>query len=112
AALSLLSGGRLLALFNTSLTVHLWFLLMLLTVQALLPWCLRMDARFGLRVVVVLVLLAGLLDVVRAGIGSPGGLRWLGREASAQSPGIAWLNMLLVWLLPQQLGIAWKRGRF
>src|SRR5690606_4226129 len=39
AVLALASGGRLLGLFDQSLTVHLWFLLMLLTVQALLPWC-------------------------------------------------------------------------
>jgi hypothetical protein len=26
--------------------------------------------------------------------------------------GIGWVNALVVWLLPQQLGIAWKRGRF
>ena len=46
AAFSLLTGGRLLGVFNQSLTIHLWFLLMLLTVQALLPWCLRLDDRF------------------------------------------------------------------
>ena len=48
ATVSVLSGGRLLGVFNQSLTVHLWFLLMLLTVQALLPWCLQLDRRFGL----------------------------------------------------------------
>jgi hypothetical protein len=26
--------------------------------------------------------------------------------------GVGWVNGLVVWLLPQQLGIAWKRGRF
>lgn len=107
-----ITGGRLFALFDTSLTVHLWFLLMLLTVQALLPLCLRLDARWGLRAVLALVVAAALLDVVRAQAASPAALRWLGREVMAHPPGIAWLNMLLVWLLPQQLGIAWKRGRF
>ena len=112
AALALLTGGRLLGVFNQSLTVHLWFLLMLLTVQALLPWCLRMDQRFGLGAVVVLVAVAALLDGMRAGVSSIDDLRWLGRNLSERPAGVAWLNMLVVWLLPQQLGIAWKRGRF
>lgn len=112
ALLSLLSGGRLLGVFNTSLTVHLWFLLMLLTVQALLPWCLRMDRRFGLSAVVGLVLVAAAMDLLRGDVASFDALRWLGRHVSDNAPGIAWLNMLVVWLIPQQLGIAWKRGRF
>lgn len=112
AAASLFTGGRLLGVFNQSLTIHLWFLLMLLTVQALLPWCLRLDARFGLRAVLGLVAVAALLDVARAGAWTPEALRWLGRGVADSPPGVAWLNMLVVWLLPQQLGIAWKRGRF
>ena len=112
AAASLFTGGRLLGVFNQSLTIHLWFLLMLLTVQALLPWCLRLDARFGLRAVLGLVAVAAALDVARAGAWTPEALRWLGRGVAESPPGIAWLNMLVVWLLPQQLGIAWKRGRF
>ncbi|MBJ6979363.1 acyltransferase family protein [Luteimonas sp. MC1895] len=112
AALSLFTGGRLLAVFNQSLTIHLWFLLMLLTVQALLPWCLRLDARFGLRAVLGLVAVAAVLDVVRAQAWTPQALRWLGRGVADSAAGIAWINMLLVWLVPQQLGIAWKRGRF
>ena len=106
------SGGRLLGLFDTKLTVHLWFLLMLLSVQALLPWCLRLDQRFGLGAVAGLLALVALLDLARAGVGSIDELRRLGQLVTARPAGIAWLNMLLVWLLPQQLGIAWKRGRF
>src|SRR5690606_9896317 len=88
------------------------FLLMLLTVQALLPWCLRLDVRFGLRAVAGLVAMAAVFDMVRAGATSFDALRWLGRGAAENPAGIAWLNMLVVWLVPQQLGIAWKRGRF
>src|SRR5690606_9560982 len=55
ALVAQLSGGRLLGVFDQSLTIHLWFLLMLLTVQALLPWCLRLDARFGAGAVLALV---------------------------------------------------------
>ena len=112
AAVSLLTGGRLLGVFNQSLTIHLWFLLMLLTVQALLPWCLRLDGRFGLGAVAGLVVVAAVFDVVRAGATSLDALRWLGRGVAEHPAGIAWLNMLVVWLIPQQLGIAWKRGRF
>ncbi|MEN5118950.1 acyltransferase family protein [Luteimonas sp. TWI662] len=112
AMLSWLSGGHLLAVFDRSLTIHLWFLLMLLTVQALLPWSLRLDARLGLGAVAGLVVVAGVLDMIRAGATSAGALRTLGQLATERPAGIAWLNMLVVWLIPQQLGIAWKRGRF
>jgi len=112
ALLAMLTGGRLLSVFNQSLTIHLWFLLMLLTVQALLPWCLRLDRRFGLGAVLGLVAAAAMLDAVRAGATTVEEVRWLGRHVADSPPGIAWLNMLVVWLLPQQLGIAWKRGRF
>lgn len=112
AVLAWLSSGHLLAVFDRSLTIHLWFLLMLLSVQALLPWCLRLDARLGLGAVAGLVVVAGVLDMVRAGATSAGALRTLGQLATERPAGIAWLNMLVVWLIPQQLGIAWKRGRF
>ena len=112
AAVGLASDGRLLGLFDQSLTVHLWFLLMLLTVQALLPWCLRLDDRFGLGAVAALVLAAAVLDLLRAGVSSPDDLARLGSLVAERPAGIAWLNMLVVWLIPQQLGIAWKRGRF
>src|SRR5690606_30583947 len=112
AIIALATGGRLLDLFDQSLTVHLWFLLMLLTVQALLPWSLRMDERFGLGAVLALVAAAAVLDVLRAGISHPADLATLGSRVAGRPAGIAWLNMLVVWLLPQQLGIAWRRGRF
>ncbi|MGJ4728193.1 acyltransferase family protein [Luteimonas sp. SDU101] len=112
ALFGLLSGGRVLTVFDQSLTIHLWFLLMLLTVQALLPWCLRLDTRFGGAAVLALVLVAAVLDLVRADIASLQHLRDLGLRVSERPAGIAWLNMLVVWLVPQQLGIAWRRGRF
>ena len=49
---------------------------------------------------------------VRAGVDSLAELPGIGARVSERPAGIAWLNMLLVWLIPQQLGIAWKRGRF
>ena len=52
------------------------------------------------------------LDALRAGVASLDDVRWLGRRVAHNPPGIAWINMLVVWLIPQQLGIAWKRGRF
>ncbi len=106
------SGGRLLGVFDRSLTIHLWFLLMLLTVQALLPWCLRLDARFGLAVIPCLVLAAAAFDVIRADVPRLHEWREFGARVATQPAGLAWINMLLVWLIPQQLGIAWRRGRF
>src|SRR5690554_4061562 len=101
AIIALATGGRLLDLFDQSLTVHLWFLLMLLTVQALLPWSLRMDERFGLGAVLALVAATAVLDVLRAGISHPADLATLGSRVAGRPAGIAWLNMLVVWLLPQ-----------
>ena len=55
ALLSLYTGGRVLGPFNQSLTIHLWFLIMLLAVQALLPLSVEADRRWGLGAVVGLV---------------------------------------------------------
>lgn len=112
AVIARYSGGRLLGPLDQSLTVHLWFLLMLLAVQALLPLSVGADTRFGLRAVVGLLVMTALADVLRAGVSSPGQLRELGTLVTGTGGGIGWVNVLVVWLLPQQLGIAWKRGRF
>ena len=112
ALLALVTGGRLLETFNTSLTIHLWFLVMLLAVQALLPLAVRADRRFGLGAVAGLVALAAVADLFRSGIRSPGELLELGAHVRDSAPGIGWINMLAEWLLPQQLGVAWKQGRF
>ena len=112
ALISLYTGGRLLSPFNTSLTVHLWFLIMLITVQALLPLSVEADRRYGLKAVFGLIILAALADFIRAGLRTPTDLLQLGVLVTESSGGIGWLNILIVWLIPQQLGIAWKRGRF
>lgn len=118
AALTLLiviaqfSGGRFLGAFGGSLTIHLWFLVMLLAVQAMLPLSVTADRRFGLAAVVALIALAAAIDIVRAGAFWPAQWMTLGARVTATEGGIGWLNALIVWLLPQQLGIAWKRGRF
>jgi hypothetical protein len=106
------TGGRLLGPLDQSLTVHLWFLVMLLAVQALLPLSVRADERFGLRAVGALLLLAVAVDLARAGVTSFGDLGRLGTLVTGTGGGVGWINMLVVWLLPQQLGIAWRRGRF
>jgi len=106
------TGGRLLGAFNGSLTVHLWFLIMLLMVQALLPISVEADRRLGLGAVVVLLVLATLVDFTRAGVWWPTQWPTLGTRVTASNGGIGWLNALIVWLIPQQLGIAWARGRF
>jgi hypothetical protein len=112
ATIALYTGGRLLGPLDHSLTVHLWFLVMLLGVQALLPLSVRADRRFGLKAVAGLLVVAAVADVLRAGATSVGDLRQLGTLVTSTSGGIGWINGLAVWLLPQQLGIAWKRGRF
>jgi hypothetical protein len=112
ATIALFSGGRLIGPLDHSLTVHLWFLVMLLAVQAFLPLSIRADRRFGLRAVAGLLAIAVATDLLRAGVSSPGDLRELGTLVTGTGGGIGWVNALAVWLLPQQLGIAWKRGRF
>lgn len=112
ALISLYTGGRLLSPFNHSLTVHLWFLIMLITVQGLLPLSVEADRRYGLKAVFGLLVLAALADMLRAGVRTPSDLLQLGDLVMAEEGGIGWLNLLVVWLIPQQLGIAWKRARF
>ncbi len=116
ALVSIYTGGRLLGPMNQSLTIHLWFLVMFLIVQALLPASVEADRRFGLGAVFALVGVAVVVDLVRAGLPGPGGVLELGQRVvdSAGTPlgAVGWINAFAVWLLPQQLGIAWKRGRF
>ena len=112
AVLSHALGGRFLAPFNHSLTIHLWFLLMLLGVQALLPLSVRADRRLGLRAVVLLMAVAALVDLLRARPGSLADLLRLGELTTDHATLLGWVNLLVVWLLPQQLGIAWRLGRF
>ncbi|WP_290783953.1 acyltransferase [Halomonas sp.] len=112
AVISRLVEGRFLTPFNHSLTIHLWFLLMLLGVQALLPLSVRADRRLGLRAVGLLVGVAALIDLLRAQPGSLADLLRLGELATDHATVLGWVNLLVVWLLPQQLGIAWRQGRF
>lgn len=104
--------GRFLATFEGSLTIHLWFLVMLLAIQAMLPLSVEADRRFGLLAVAGLIVLAALIDILRAGAFWPGQWFTLGARVTSTDGGIGWLNAFVVWLLPQQLGIAWQRGRF
>jgi hypothetical protein len=106
------TGGRLLGPLDVSLTVHLWFLVMLLAVQALLPLSVRADERWGLRAGGGLLAIAVVVDLLRGGVTSAGDLRQLGTLVTGTGGGIGWVNALVVWLLPQQLGIAWHRRRF
>jgi hypothetical protein len=112
ATIAYFTGGRLLGPLDQSLTVHLWFLAMLLAVQAFLPLSVRADRRFGLGAVAGLLVVAVAADLLRAGVTSPAQLRELGTLVTSTPGGIGWVNGLAVWLLPQQLGVAWKQGRF
>lgn len=112
ALVSLLAGGRTLEPFNQSLTIHLWFLLMFLFTQALLPLSLKADRQFGLGAVVGLLVFAALVDLARAFPIGAADMAELGERVTASGNGIGWFNAIAVWLLPQQLGIAWRKGRF
>ena len=109
---ALYTGARLLEPLNHSLTVHLWFLLTLLGVQALLGLSHRADRRWGLKAVVGLIVIAAAIDLLRAWPTSPGALLQLGSLVTEQHDLFGWLNAIVIWLVPQQLGIAWWRGRF
>jgi hypothetical protein len=85
---------------------------MLLAVQALLPLSVRADAAGGWGAVGLVVHRRSV--PICCGRGSAGRKTCSGSASWSRSchRGIGWINLLLVWLLPQQLGIAWKRGRF
>jgi len=112
AVASRIAGGQVMAQFDQSLTIHLWFLLMFLFTQALLPLCLKADRRFGLGAVAALLLVTAVVDLARAVPFTAGDLSGLGERVTDSFNGIGWINAITVWLLPQQLGIAWRKGRF
>ncbi|MCE8017767.1 acyltransferase family protein [Halomonas sp. MCCC 1A17488] len=109
--LSLLTREGILETLNHSLTVHLWFLLILLGVQLVLPLSVRADERWGIGAVLGLVLLILAVDALRARPGSFVELARFGSSVTAQHDRFAWGNAVLVWLVAQQLGIAWWNGR-
>jgi hypothetical protein len=113
ALLATASGAAaFLDIFDGSLTVHLWFLLLLLCLQLGLPLAVRTDRRWGLRAVAALVLAACCIDVARAvAVAGPLDVGSLGEQVTAGTGGIGWLNWFTVWLVPQQLGVAWAAGR-
>lgn len=105
--------GNLVEVFDASLTVHLWFLVMLLAVQLLLPAAIAAHRRFGLGAIAALAGSVAVIDLVRAFVAS-GDAGW-GRIGEQVVSGPMWVaipNLLLVWLVPQQLGVAWASGRF
>ena len=100
-------------LFSGSVTVHLWFVVMLLLVQAALPRALELDRRHGLAAIGSMVAIAAAADVSRfllAG-GSLDDVASFGGIVASAPAGFGWVNVVAVWLVPQQLGIAWKAGR-
>lgn len=73
----------------------LWFLAVYVIVVAAAPAMLSLHRRFGLRVPLLLVSAAALVDVARIGF---------------DVPVIGWLNFAFVWLLPHQLGFFYADG--
>jgi surface polysaccharide O-acyltransferase-like enzyme len=96
---------------NHSLTVHLWFLMVLLGVQLLLPACVWVERRWGMKAVLGLVLIMAVVDLLRASPASPSDLASWGERVTATHDYFAWINALLFWIVPQLLGIAWWNDR-
>ncbi len=88
---------RVLGFFSTSLTVHLWFIAMIVATQALLPWSLRFDGKASWRAVFALLGAAAVVDAARFFL--------LGDSPLAGLP-----NAIIVWMIPQQLGVLWSRA--
>ncbi len=100
-------------LFSGSFTVHLWFVVMLLLVQAALPLAQQLDRRHGVAAIGLMVAVALAADASRYVLAG-GGVADLGRVGevvASAAPGLGWVNVVAVWLVPQQLGIAWRAGR-
>lgn len=73
----------------------LWFIGIYLLAAAWAPLMLRAHERWGMRVLVVLVLSVALVDVLRLAVGIDG---------------VKWLNFALVWLAVHQLGYFYADG--
>jgi surface polysaccharide O-acyltransferase-like enzyme len=97
---------------NHSLTVHLWFLLILLAVQLMLPISVWADRRFGLWPAAVLIIAIAVVDLLRSRPTAFDDWLMLGQLVTSEHNYFAWVNTLFFWLLPQQLGIAWWNNRF
>jgi hypothetical protein len=73
----------------------LWFLAIYFVLIALCPITVRLHDRFGLAMPVALVLSAVVVEAVRFGL---------------DVPAVGWVNLVLAWLLPHQLGFCYADG--
>lgn len=87
--------GKLISSALVAVPQLLWFVGIYLGVAACAPLMWRLHRRFGLRVVVVLVAAAAVVDVLRF---------------RADQALLANLNFALVWLAVHQLGFGWRDG--
>lgn len=81
--------------FSRQLMQLLWFITVYLVIVAAAPTMVRLHDRFGVRVMVVLALAAFAVDA------------W---SFAVADPALRNLNMVLVWPLVHQFGIAYERG--
>lgn len=81
--------------FSRQLMQLLWFITVYLVIVAVAPAMVRLHDRFGVRVMLVLGVAAAAVDA------------W---SFAVASPGVRNLNMVLVWPLVHQFGIAYERG--
>ncbi|MFT4218773.1 MAG: acyltransferase family protein [Micropruina sp.] len=75
----------------------LWFVAIYLVIVGIAPWMITLHDRWGVWPMLALTLLAGAVDA------------W---SFTAGRPGLRYLNLLTVWPLCHQLGIAYYRGWF
>src|SRR5215469_8349869 len=96
-----LSGGVSGADLHTVLTLMLdplWFLGVYAVLTALTPLAVALVRRFGVLAAAFPLIVVATADAVRFDLGGPS---WVG-----------WINVVVGWLVPYLLGIAWARGAF
>jgi hypothetical protein len=76
----------------------LWFLGVFAVLTALTPLAAALVRRLGILAAAIPLVVVGVTDAVRFGLGGPS---WAG-----------WANVVAGWLVPYLLGIAWARGAF
>ena len=75
----------------------LWFIGVYYVLTAMTPWVLTRVERWGAAAALLLLLVVACTDLIRIH-------GWLGVPA-----GISWISLVVAWLVPYELGVAWER---
>jgi peptidoglycan/LPS O-acetylase OafA/YrhL len=76
----------------------LWFIGVYYVLTAMTPWVLTRVERWGAVAALLPLLVVACTDLIRIH-------GWLGVPA-----GISWISLVVAWLVPYELGVAWERG--